>query len=61
LAGNIQARKRGFRDSSQKNAGKFQVPGEKLYKSVKLTDLEFGLIKPPARAGYNILKDIKFP
>ncbi|MDE2309314.1 MAG: GAF domain-containing protein, partial [Betaproteobacteria bacterium] len=41
--------------------GKIKVPAEILSKPGKLTDLEFGLIKTHAQAGYDILKDINFP
>lgn len=41
--------------------GKISVPAEILAKPSKLTDIEFMLIKSHAQAGYNILKDIKFP
>jgi HD-GYP domain-containing protein (c-di-GMP phosphodiesterase class II) len=41
--------------------GKISVPAEILSKPTKLTDIEFGLIKAHAQAGYDILKDIEFP
>lgn len=41
--------------------GKMQVPTEILVKPGRLTDLEFGLIKNHAQAGYEILKNIDFP
>ncbi len=41
--------------------GKIQIPAEILSKPGKITDLEFGLIKIHAQAGYDILKDIHFP
>lgn len=41
--------------------GKISVPAEILVKPAKLTDIELMLIRNHAQAGYNILKDIKFP
>ena len=41
--------------------GKISVPGAILYKPTELDGMEFGLIKRHACAGYNILKDVKFP
>lgn len=41
--------------------GKIGVPAEILSKPTKLTDLELMLVKNHAQAGYDILKDIKFP
>jgi len=41
--------------------GKMSVPAEILSKPTKLTGLEFALIKEHAQAGYDILKEIKFP
>ncbi len=41
--------------------GKISVPAEILSKPIRLTDLEFELIKTHARTGYEILKDIDFP
>jgi HD-GYP domain-containing protein (c-di-GMP phosphodiesterase class II) len=41
--------------------GKIQIPAEILSKPGKITDLEYGLIKIHAQAGYDILKDIHFP
>lgn len=41
--------------------GKISVPSEILSKPMKLTDLEFSLIKTHAQSGYDILKDIEFP
>jgi HD-GYP domain-containing protein (c-di-GMP phosphodiesterase class II) len=41
--------------------GKISVPAEILSKPTKLTDIEFGLIKAHAQAGYDILKNIEFP
>ena len=41
--------------------GKISIPAEILSKPTKLNDMEFGLIKAHAQAGYDILKDIEFP
>ena len=41
--------------------GKIQIPAEILSKPGKLTDIEFMLIKTHPQAGYDILKDVKFP
>lgn len=41
--------------------GKIRVPAEILSKPGKLTDSEFGMIKDHPQAGYDILKDVKFP
>ncbi|MFO7558212.1 MAG: response regulator [Desulfobacterales bacterium] len=41
--------------------GKIAIPSEILSKPVRLTDLEFALIKTHPQVGYDILKDIKFP
>jgi len=41
--------------------GKIYLPAEILSKPVKLTDLEYELIKSHAQVGYDILKDIEFP
>lgn len=41
--------------------GKLSVPAEILSKPTRLTNLEFGLIRNHAQAGYDILKDIEFP
>lgn len=41
--------------------GKLYVPAEILSKPTKLTDLEYGLIKMHAQAGYTILSKIDFP
>ncbi len=41
--------------------GKISVPAEILSKPTRLTDNEFRLIKTHPRAGYDILKDIRFP
>jgi putative nucleotidyltransferase with HDIG domain len=43
------------------DVGKVQVPAEFLSKPGKLAELEFALVKEHARAGYDILKHIKFP
>ena len=41
--------------------GKTSVPSEILGKPIKLTRLEFNLVKVHSEAGYSILKDIDFP
>ncbi|MDZ4164382.1 MAG: PAS domain S-box protein [Smithellaceae bacterium] len=41
--------------------GKISVPAEILSKPVKLTAIEFGLIKVHPQAGFDILKEIEFP
>lgn len=41
--------------------GKISVPAEILSKPGKLTEPEFGLVKPHSQAGYEILKPVKFP
>lgn len=41
--------------------GKLSVPSEILSKSGALTDIEFGIIKGHAQAGYEILRTIDFP
>jgi PAS domain S-box-containing protein len=41
--------------------GKIRIPAEILSKPGRITDVEFALIKVHAQAGYDILKDIKFP
>ncbi|MCD6310407.1 MAG: PAS domain S-box protein [Candidatus Eremiobacteraeota bacterium] len=41
--------------------GKIYVPAEILNKPGRLTDLEFGIIKTHPRAGYEIVKPVKFP
>lgn len=41
--------------------GKTYVPAEILAKPGRLTDVEYSLIKVHSQAGYDILKDIKFP
>ncbi|OIQ66817.1 cyclic di-GMP phosphodiesterase response regulator RpfG [mine drainage metagenome] len=41
--------------------GKISVPAEILSKPAKLSAIEFMLLKNHAQAGYDILKDIKFP
>ncbi|MGA3206283.1 MAG: HD domain-containing phosphohydrolase [Syntrophales bacterium] len=41
--------------------GKISIPAEILSKPTKLNDMEFGLIKAHAQAGYDILKEIDFP
>lgn len=41
--------------------GKIHIPAEILSKPGKLTDIEFALVKTHPQAGYDILKDVKFP
>ncbi len=41
--------------------GKIQIPAEILSKPGKLSDIEFMLVQTHPKAGYNILKDVKFP
>lgn len=41
--------------------GKIHIPSEILSKPGKLTDIEYLLIKTHSQAGYDILKDVKFP
>jgi len=41
--------------------GKISVPAEILAKPTKLTAIEFMLLKNHAQAGFDIIKDIKFP
>ena len=41
--------------------GKISVPAEILSKPIKLTNIEFSLIKTHSQSGYDILKDIVFP
>jgi len=41
--------------------GKISVPAEILSKPTKLTAIEFMLLKNHAQAGFDIIKDIKFP
>jgi len=41
--------------------GKLYVPSELLSKPCKLMDIEFNVIRHHAQAGYDILKDTKFP
>jgi putative nucleotidyltransferase with HDIG domain len=41
--------------------GKISIPAEILSKPVKLTDIEFSLIKTHPQVGYEILKGIAFP
>lgn len=47
--------------SSIHDLGKISVPAEILTKPRKLTSIETMLLKNHAQAGYDILKDIKFP
>ncbi len=41
--------------------GKVAIPAELLSKPIRLTDLEYSLIKIHPQVGYDILKDIDFP
>jgi PAS domain S-box-containing protein/putative nucleotidyltransferase with HDIG domain len=41
--------------------GKLSIPAEILSKPVKLSDIEFSLIKEHARKGYEMLKDVESP
>jgi HD-GYP domain-containing protein (c-di-GMP phosphodiesterase class II) len=41
--------------------GKIQLPSEILSKPLKLTPIEYNLIKTHPEIGYDILKDINFP
>jgi len=41
--------------------GKLYVPSELLSKPTRLMDIEFNVIRHHSQAGYDILKDIKFP
>lgn len=41
--------------------GKIQIPAEILSRPGKLSDIEFSLVKVHPQAGYDILKDVKFP
>ena len=41
--------------------GKISIPAEILSKPGKLSDTEFGLIKSHTKAGYEIVKEIRFP
>lgn len=41
--------------------GKISVPAEILNKPIKLTEIEFNLIKDHSQVGYDILKSIEFP
>jgi len=41
--------------------GKIRVPAEILSKPGRISDAEFSLIKEHPQAGYDILKDVKFP
>jgi len=43
------------------DVGKISVPAEILNKPIKLTDIEFSLIKDHSQVGYDILKTIEFP
>ncbi|GAI44444.1 unnamed protein product, partial [marine sediment metagenome] len=41
--------------------GKISVPAEILNKPIKLTEIEYNLIKDHSQVGYDILKSIEFP
>ncbi|MDQ6981815.1 MAG: PAS domain S-box protein [Mariprofundus sp.] len=41
--------------------GKIHLPAEILVKPIKLTDIEYALVKSHSQVGYDILKDISFP
>jgi len=41
--------------------GKISIPAEILSKPIRLTDIEFTLIKTHPQSGYDILKDMDFP
>lgn len=41
--------------------GKIQIPAEILAKPTRLSEIEFMLIKTHPQAGFDILKDVKFP
>jgi len=43
------------------DVGKIDVPAEILNKPGKLSDIQFGLIKAHAEAGYDIIKGVDFP
>jgi len=43
------------------DVGKLSIPAEILSKPIKLTDLEFSIIKEHAQSGYEMLKDVKSP
>ena len=43
------------------DVGKISVPAEILNKPIKLSDIEFNLIKDHSQVGYDILKSIEFP
>ena len=43
------------------DVGKIRVPAELLAKPTALNNVEFGIIRTHAQAGYEILKDIDFP
>jgi HD-GYP domain-containing protein (c-di-GMP phosphodiesterase class II) len=47
--------------ASVHDLGKINVPAEILAKPGKLSDIELLLIRVHAQAGYEILKDIRFP
>ena len=41
--------------------GKLSIPAEILSKPIKLTEIEFSLIKEHARSGYEMLRDVESP
>lgn len=41
--------------------GKMEIPAEILSKPVRLTDIEFSLVKRHTQSGYEILKGVEFP
>jgi HD-GYP domain-containing protein (c-di-GMP phosphodiesterase class II) len=41
--------------------GKLSIPAEILSKPIKLTEIEFSLIKEHARKGFKMLKDVESP
>jgi len=43
------------------DVGKISIPAEILNKPIKLTEIEFNLIKDHSQVGYDILKSIEFP
>ncbi len=43
------------------DVGKISVPAEILNKPIKLTEIEFNLIKDHSQVGYDVLKSIEFP
>jgi len=43
------------------DVGKIKIPSDILSKPGRLSEIEFELIKAHAQAGYDVLKDVKFP